>query len=261
MGDRIRFSGKNVVITGAAGGIGRSTLHMFSEEGATVVALDRDGRLASEAAFEATRRVDGVGHGFAIDVASSASVERTMRDVLAKVGRIDILVNAAGVTSRVDFFEMSEAEWDRVMDVNLKGTFLVGQYCARLMRDQRAGAIVNVASIAAEIIRREGFGVYPASKAGVQALTKGMAAALGRYNVRVNAVGPGPVRTGMTADRTSTPEGEALLLNGVIRRRLGEPEDVANAILFLASDEADFVTGTTLFVDGGILVGTAVEHE
>lgn len=261
MGARTRFSGRNVVITGAAGGIGRSALQMFADEGATVVALDLDGQLAGEAALDATRSAGVAGYGLAMDVASSVSVERTMGKVLATVGRIDILVNAAGVTSRVDFFDMTEAEWDRVMDVNLKGTFLVGQYCARLMRDQRAGAIVNVASIAAEVIRREGFGVYPASKAGVQALTRAMAAALGAYNVRVNAVGPGPVRTGMTADRTSTPEGEASLLNGVIRRRIGKPEDVANAILFLASDEADFVTGTTLFVDGGVLVGTAIENE
>jgi NAD(P)-dependent dehydrogenase (short-subunit alcohol dehydrogenase family) len=259
-GGRTRFSGKNVVITGAAGGIGRATLRMFADEGATVVALDRDAQLAAEAALDATRPAGAVGHGLAIDVASSASVERTMGEVVAKVGRIDVLVNAAGVTSRVDFFDMTEAEWDRVMDINLKGTFLVGQYCARLMRDQRAGAIVNVASVAAEVIRREGFGVYPASKAGVQALTKAMAAALGRYDVRVNAVGPGPIRTGMTADRRATPGGEASLLNAVIRRRLGQPDDVANAILFLASDEADFVTGTTLFVDGGILVGTAIEN-
>lgn len=261
MGARKRFSGLNVVITGAASGIGRSTLQMFAEEGATVVALDLDGDLAGEAAAAASSSAGVAGYGFPVDVASAASVEHTMGNVLATVGRIDVLVNAAGVTSRVNFFDMTEAEWDRVMDINLKGTFLVGQYCARLMRDQRAGAIVNVASIAAEVIRREGFGVYPASKAGVQALTKAMAAALGPYNVRVNAVGPGPIRTAMTADRASTPEGEASLLNGVIRRRIGKPEDVANAILFLASGEADFVTGTTLFVDGGILVGTSIERE
>ena len=184
-----------------------------------------------------------------------------MCEVVKTLGRIDVLINAAGVVSRVDYFDMTEAEWDRVMDINLKGTFLVGQYCARLMRDQRSGVIVNLASVAAEVIRREGFSVYPASKAGVQALTKAMASALGPYDVRVNAVSPGPVRTGMTAVRTSTPEGEASLLKGVIRRRIGTPEDVANAILFLASDEADFITGTTLFVDGGILVGTAIESE
>lgn len=258
---RGRFTGKNVVVTGGVGGIGRSTLAMFAQEGASVVALDLDGHAANAAALAASRPTGGVGYGFHIDVASPASVESAMREVVGVLGHVDVLVNAAGVNSRVDFFDMTEAEWDRVMNINLKGTFLVGQSCARLMRDRRSGAIVNVASVAAEVIRREGFSVYPASKAGVQALTKGMAAALGAFNVRVNAVGPGPIRTAMTADRTSTPEGEASLLRGVIRRRIGEPDDVANAILFLASDEAEFITGTTLFVDGGVLVGAAIELE
>ena len=256
-----RFGGRNVVITGATGGIGRTTLQMFARQGATVVALDLNGQLADEVAQEASKSAGGRGYGFGMDVSSSASIESAMFEVVKTLGRIDVLVNAAGVVSRVDYFDITETEWDRVMDINLKGTFLVGQYCARMMREQRSGVIVNLASVAAEVIRREGFSVYPASKAGVQALTKAMAAALGPYDVRVNAVSPGPVRTGMTAVRTSTPEGEASLLEGVIRRRIGSPEDVANAILFLASDEADFITGTTLFVDGGILVGTAIESE
>lgn len=257
-GGRNRFVGRNVVVTGAVGGIGLATLRMFANEGANVAALDRDGRAAGEAARAAIGTTGVRGYGFGIDVASSASVESTMGDVVGTLGRIDVLVNAAGVSSRIDFFDVTEAEWDRVMDINLKGTFLVGQYCARLMRDQRSGVIVNVASVAAEVIRREGFCVYPASKAGVQALTKAMAAAMGAYDVRVNAVGPGPIRTAMTADRRATPEGETSLLNGVISRRIGAPEDVASAILFLASDEAAFITGTTVFVDGGILVGTTV---
>lgn len=256
-----RFEGKVAVVTGAASGIGRAASWRLAEEGATVVALDIDPDLAAETAQLVAEATGAATSAFGVDVSSGPSVERAMANVLDAVGRIDVLVHAAGVTSRVHYLDLSEAEWDRVMDVNLKGTFLVGQHCARLMKEQRGGAIVNVASIAAEVVRREGFSVYAASKAGVQALTKAMAAALGAYNVRVNAVGPGPIRTGMTADRIAQPGGESSLLTGVIRRRIGRPEDVANAIAYLASDDADFVTGTTLFVDGGVLVGTAVGQE
>jgi NAD(P)-dependent dehydrogenase (short-subunit alcohol dehydrogenase family) len=253
-----RFDGKVAVVTGSAGGIGRAALTRLAEEGATVVALDLDGDLAGETARDVAAATGSAAYAHGVDVSSAASVEAAIRHVLDEVGRVDVLVQAAGVTTRVPYLDLTEQEWDRVIDVNLKGTFLVGQRCARLMKEQQSGAIVNVASIAAQVVRREGFSAYNASKAGVQALTKAMAAALGAHNVRVNAVGPGPIRTSMTADRMAQPGGEESLLTGVIQRRIGLPEDVAAAIAFLASDEADFVTGTTLYVDGGVLVGTAV---
>lgn len=253
-----RFEGKVALVTGGASGIGRAALTRLADEGASVVVLDLDAGAADETARQVAATTGAVAHAYGVDVSSAESVDTAMGQVLAAVGRVDVLVQAAGVTSRVHYLDLTEQEWDRVIDVNLKGTFLVGQRCARLMKEQQGGAIVNIASIAAQVVRREGFSAYNASKAGVQALTKGMAAALGPFNVRVNAVGPGPIRTNMTADRMAQPGGESSLLTGVIRRRIGVPEDVAAAIAFLASEEAEFVTGTTLYVDGGVLVGTAV---
>jgi len=254
----MRMKDKIVLVTGGAAGIGKATALRFVEEGAKVVICD-----VNEAAGQETVRLLGAEASFyKVDVTSRQSVQAWVDAVVARYGRVDVLVNNAGILrdgQLVKFKEgqlvgqMSEADFDLVISVNLKGVFNCAQAVAPVMIKQGGGVILNATSVVG-LDGNFGQTNYVATKSGVIGMTKVWARELGRYGIRVNAVAPGFTTTEMV---TAMPE--KILENMKAHTplgRLGEPRDVANAYLFLASDEAAFITGETLRVDGGIVVGT-----
>jgi len=254
----MRLKDKVSLITGGAAGIGRTTAERFAEEGARVVICDVDQNTGESVAKD-------IGHDaqfYRVDVADQASVVEWIKNVTAHSGRIDVLVNNAGIVRDGLLVkmkagelvkQMSEDEFDLVVAVNLKGVFNCTQAVAPIMIRQGGGVILNATSIVG-IDGNLGQTNYVATKAGVIGMTKVWARELGRYNIRVNAVAPGFTATEIL---TSMPDN---VLAGMKARtplgRLGQPRDIANAYLFLASEEASFITGAVLRVDGGIVVGT-----
>jgi glucose 1-dehydrogenase len=249
MADLGRLEGKRAIVTGAASGIGLATARRFLAEGARVAAADLN---ADSLAREWEGADPNLLRTYLVDVAKRAEVDGFVEDAADWLGGVDILVNSAGTIGEGPTLDLAEDEWDRVVDINLKGTFLVSQRVGKKMQESGGGAMVHVSSVAAEQANPY-HPHYAASKGGIRQLTKALAVGLAEFNIRSNAVGPGPILTGMGAGEFADPEREARLLRRVLRGRVGRPEDVAAAILFLASDEADFVNGTTLYVDGGVL--------
>ena len=238
-----RLKNKVAVITGAAQGIGYGTAELFAAEGAKVVVVDIDGpkALAAAAALDAL--------GMACDVVKAEQCEAVAKAVLDAHGRIDILVNNAGIAKDNLLMRMSEEQWDLVLGVNLKGAFNFIKSCARPMMKARYGRIVNIASI----VGQEGNGGqanYAASKGGLIALTKSVARELASRNITANAVSPGFIKTPLT-EGLSDPI-KAHFISRVPLGRMGESVDVARAALFLASDEASYITGQVLGVNGGV---------
>ena len=254
----MRMKDKVVLVTGGAAGIGKATALRFAEEGAKVIICD-----VNEAVGQETLKLLGEGAAFyKVNVASQQEVRAWVDAVAAKYGRIDVIVNNAGVLrdgQLVKFKEgqltgqMSEADFDLVISINLKGVFNCAQVVAPVMVKQGGGVILNASSVVG-LDGNFGQTNYVATKFGVIGMTKVWARELGKYHVRVNAVAPGFIATDMV---TSMPE---KVLDGMKGRtplgRLGDPRDIANAYLFLASDDASFITGEVLRVDGGIVVGT-----
>lgn len=231
------------VITGGASGIGAATAERFAREGATVLTMD----VAGDA-------------DFSLDVRDESAVAAAVRSVVDAHGRIDVVVNAAGIAGGGPVHLVEEDEWDRVVDVNLKGTFNVCKHVCAQMVTQRSGSVVNIASIEG-LEGTEGGSAYNASKGGVVLLTKSMAIDYGRTGIRVNAICPGGIRTPLLMSLIDQPGMEAYrskMLDAHKLGRFGEPEEVANAVLFLASSEASFVTGTAMVVDGGMTAGLGV---
>jgi len=235
-----RLDGRVALVTGAASGIGEATTARFREEGATVATLDLQG---------------AVDH--AVDVREEAAVEAAVRAVVDAHGRLDVVVNAAGVAGGGPVHMLPAEEWDRVVDVNLKGTFLVAKHAAVAMLAQRSGNIVNIASIEG-LEGTEGGSAYNASKGGVVLLTKNMAIDYGRVGIRVNCICPGFIETPMMAAVMEN-EGMKTYRDRWLEEhklgRFGRPDEIAAAALFLASDDASFVTGHPLVVDGGFTAG------
>lgn len=236
-----RLDGKVALVTGAASGIGAACAARFAAEGATVVGAD----------------MTPGGGRVSLDVRDGEAVAATVRDLVARHGRLDIVLNAAGVAGGGAVHLIDEAEWDRVVDVNLKGTFLVGRAAIEPMMAQRSGSIINIASIEG-IEGAEGGSAYNASKGGVVLLTRNMAMDYGRLGIRVNCICPGFIETPMMAAVM-----ELDLMSQVRERwreqhalgRFGKPEEIAAAAAFLASEDASFVSGHALVVDGGFTAG------
>jgi len=234
-----RLDGRVALVTGAASGIGEACVSRFNAEGAVTVGLD-------------LQHPDR-----AVDVRDEHAVARVIADVVAEHGRLDVVVNAAGVAGGGPVHQLEADEWDRVLDVNLKGTYLVCKHALVAMMEQRSGSIVNIASIEG-IEGTEGGSAYNASKGGVVLLTKNMAIDYGRIGIRVNCICPGFIDTPMFR---AVMELEAMAqVRERIREehklgRFGRPEEIASAALFLASDDASFVTGHALVVDGGFTAG------
>ncbi len=240
---------KIALVTGAARGIGQAIALQLAADGADLALCD----VKAEWLADTLAKVNALGRraeGYAMDVANAAAVGEAVAKVLADFGRIDVLVNNAGITRDTLLIRMSEEDWDAVLDINLKGAFLTTKAVVKSMMKQRSGAIVNIASVVG-IMGNPGQANYTASKAGLIALTKTTAKEMGSRNIRVNAVAPGFIHTAMT-DKLSEPVKDAML-KMVPLGRLGEPEDVAKAVAFLASDNAAYVNGQTLAVCGGMV--------
>jgi len=244
------FDGKVAVVTGAARGIGRAIAEDLAERGADVVVCDLQKEWLSDtvAAVEAKGRKS---LAVAVDVGDGDAVNACIKEVMAAFGRIDIMVNNAGITKDTLLIRMSDQDWDDVIRVNLKGTFLFTRAVSRPMMKQRSGSIVNIASVIG-LIGNAGQANYAASKAGVIALTKSTAKELAARGVRVNAIAPGFISSKMT-DALSQDVRDLMLAN-IPMARFGVPEDIAKAVAFLASDEADYVTGQCLSVNGGMVM-------
>ncbi len=244
--------GRVALVTGAANGIGRGIARAFAQAGAKVVLVDRNEDRVWEAASAIADETGGETLPIAVDVRDAAAIDAAVSHAIDRFGQIDVLVNNAGIYPNTPVVEMDEAEWDDVFDVNVKGTFLVSRAVARAMIARGAGGkIVNITSGAAES-GRVGAAHYCASKAAVDMFTRVLALELAPYDIAVNAVGPGLIEV----------EGQALhqeyidaLVAITPMRRMGQPEDVARAVLYLASPSATYITGTTLYVDGGGLAG------
>lgn len=247
-----RLDGKTALVAGAGGGIGGAGATMLAREGAAVVCGDVDGA-AAEACAAAIRAAGGKAVATTLDVADPASIDAAVRRTATEFGGADILLDSAGISTTASVLELTRAAWDRVLAVNLTGMFLLGQAVARQMVARgRGGSIVNVTSQLAEVGVRQKT-AYLASKGGGRSLTIGMALDLAPYDIRVNAVAPGPTMTKLTRDRFADDEVRAWTLSRIPLGRFGEPSDLAGAIVFLASDDARWVTGTTIVVDGGYL--------
>lgn len=244
------LTGKVAIVTGGNSGIGYEIAKTVSRNGARVVISNRR-KEEGERAARAIAEMGGEAVGIPADVSKKQSVEEMVKKVVDKFGQIDILVNSAGINIRKYALDFEESDWDQVVDINLKGTFLTCQAVGRIMVKQSKGKIVNISS-ALERIGMEMRAAYCASKGGVSQLTKCLAIEWAPYGVNVNAVGPGFTATALLANLT---EQDPMFLTMVQTRvplgRLGLPEEVANIVLLLASDAGNYVTGQTFFVDGG----------
>ena len=244
------FEGKVAVVTGAARGIGQAIARRLAQEGADVVICD----LQAEWLAETAGIVEGLGRKalpLAVDVGDSETVNACINEVVKVFGKVDIMVNNAGITKDTLLVRMSDDDWDAVLRVNLKGTFLFSRAVAKHMMKQRSGAIVNIASISG-IIGTAGQANYAASKAGVIALTKSTANELAARGVRANAIAPGFISSKMT-DALSE-DVRKQYLSRIPLGRFGTVEDIANAVVFLASEQSSYMTGQTLHVNGGMVM-------
>jgi NAD(P)-dependent dehydrogenase (short-subunit alcohol dehydrogenase family) len=245
-----RLEGRIALVTGAASGIGRATAQLFAEEGAHVYLADVNGGGAEAAAGEMTA-AGLAATPLTADVSLGQDVTAMFRAVEKRHGRLDVLVNNAGLNVRGDFRHLSDADWARIREVNLDGVVRVARDGFDLLRASGRGSLINVASIMAHRGLRQ-LAAYSATKGAVAALTRGLAVEYAPFGIRVNALCPGFVHTALTARALKNPAIEKALVESTALRRLGQPEEIASAALFLAGDEASYVTGAELAVDGGM---------
>jgi glucose 1-dehydrogenase len=247
-----RVAGKVALIAGAGGGIGGAGVEALAREGAAVFCTDSDGA-AAEATAGRIRIAGARAAASALDVRDRVAVDAAVAAVVREFGRLDIVLESAGIAHRLDFLDVDAETWDRIIAVNLTGMFHVGQAAARQMVKQGGGGtIINVTSQLAEVARPER-AAYVASKGGARSLTHAMAVDLAAHDIRVNAIAPGPTLTGLTRANYTDPEARRATEAVIPLGRLGQPDDLVGAVLFLASDESRWVTGSTVTVDGGYL--------
>ena len=253
-----RYDGRIAVVTGAARGIGFGCATRFAEEGASVAIVDLDEAAASEAAAKLPLQGDAKAIGVGADVSDSASVEAAVARVVEELGGIHVLVNNAGITRDNLLFKMTDDDWDLVIGVHLRGAFLMTRAAQKHFVEQKYGKILNLSSVSA--LGNRGQANYSAAKMGIQGFTRTLGIELGPFGINANAIAPGFIATEMTdatARRLKMEPEELRRLNAEANpvRRVGEPADIAAAAAFLCSDEASYITGQTLYVDGGAKLG------
>jgi glucose 1-dehydrogenase len=248
----MKLKNKVALVTGSSQGIGRGIAARFAREGADVV-INYVGD--TQRAEEALREVESTGQrGLLVqtDIASVTGIKKLFATALEHFGALDILVNNAGVETHAPFWEVTEADYDKVLNVNLKGLFFATQAMTQhLMMTKRRGKIVNISSVHEEL-PFPNFAAYCASKGGVKMLTRNLAVELGQHGININNIAPGAIETPINTKLLNDPQKLGALLTQIPLARLGQPHDVANLAVFLASDEADYVTGSTFYVDGGL---------
>jgi len=249
------LTGKKALVTGGSRGIGRGICLALAKQGADVVVNYRSNEAEAQAVVSEIKAMGRQAFAVQADVSQATSVAKMFEEIKNRWGKLDILVNNAGIVKFANFEEVTEEDWDQIVDVNLKGQFLCAKEALKLMGP--GGKIINIASIASGGV---GIGFrqiahYTASKGGVVALTENLALELGPKGINVNAIAPGVIETDMTKGLTTDEKTSAGLLARIPKGRFGKPEDIGAAAAFLASDEADYITGTVLYVDGGWLAG------
>lgn len=247
------LKGKVAIVTGAAKGMGKAHALKLAGAGAKVVVTDID-MPGCEAVVAEIKKMRGEAIAVKCDISQKTDVDNVAGETLKRFAKIDILVNNAGIFPFKPFLEMQEADFQKVMDINLKGYFLMTQVCAKEMAKQKSGSIVNISSIAA-IKGFAGLSHYCASKGGVNAMSKALALELASYGIRINNIEPGAIDTPGASTTSMTEEQRKAMLAPIPMKRQGKAEEVANAVLFLASSESSYMTGSTIVVDGGWTVG------
>jgi len=250
----MNLKGKIAIITGARRGMGRSHALTLARAGAKVVVADISLEDCQKVVDE-IKKAKGEALAVKCDVTKKEEVEEMVKKAVEKFGKVDILVNNAGICQFKPFLELTEEEWDRTLDINLKGYFLCAQAAAKEMAKQKSGVIINIASVA---MGQQGIGFpnivhYCASKGGIVGMTEALAVELAPYNIRVNAISPGMIETPMIDPVKQDPKIMEAMLARVPMRRVGKPEEVSNLVLFLASDVSSYMTGSTVVIDGGWL--------
>ena len=253
----IDLTGKIALVTGGGNGIGAASCRALAKTGARVAVIDRDGEAAEKVASE----IGGGATGHALDVAEGEAFKRLASEIAARPGGIDILVNSAGTITRQTIAAMPSADWDRIIAVNLRGPFNGTQAVIPHMKERGGGAIDNIASVAGRRISFGGGANYTASKAGLLGLTRHAAYELAPDNIRVNAVCPGPTATAFGGGQIPSAERKAERARKIPLGRMVEAADIADAVLFLASDLSRMCTGIALDVDGGVLISNDIPYE
>lgn len=248
-----RLSGKVALITGAGNGQGASEAYLFAKEGAKVIATDIQFDNVSQVVERINVEFPGSAIALKHDVSSEEEWKKVAEEGVSKFGLINVLVNNAGILSMQSFMDVTYDIWKKAIDINAWSQFAGIKTVVPYMRTAGVGSIINIGSLAS-IIAAGGFNPYTASKGAVEAVTRAAALELGTENIRVNSIHPGAIDTQMTRDTFTTDEAKQAIANAVPLKRLGTPEDVANLVLFLASDESSYITGTAQIIDGGIWV-------
>jgi glucose 1-dehydrogenase len=248
-----RLHGKVVAITGGNQGIGLGIAQRFAQEGASVSICYLSDKPGTESIVQGFRATGAKAVAIQADVSKLADGQRFVEETASQLGEIDVLINNAGVERRANFWEVTEADYDFVLNVNLKGLFFITQaFVKHQMKAKAAGKVINISSVHEELPFPH-FSTYCASKGGVRMLTRDLAIELAPLNITVNSIAPGAIETPINKELLNDPPKLKALLEDIPLRRLGKPEDVASMAVFLASDESNYVTGSTFFVDGGLL--------
>jgi len=247
---------KTILITGARRGMGKAHALVLAKYGAKVVVTDIDQPECEQVAQE-IKKQGGQSLAVKLDVANKSDVEQAVKQSVDHFGSLDVLINNAGIAQFKSFLEMTEAEWDQTLAINLKGQFLCAQAAAKQMKKQGKGVIVNIASVA---MGQQGIGFpniahYCASKGGVAALTEALALELAEFNIRINCIAPGMIETPMIEPIKQDKASIEITLNRIPLRRVGKPEEVSKLVAFLSSDDSSYMTGSVVVIDGGWLAG------
>jgi 3-oxoacyl-[acyl-carrier protein] reductase len=246
----MRLKGKNALVTGSSRGVGRAVALAYAKEGANVLVNYTSNEKAANEVVQEIERMGCQSQAVKADVAQKADSENLVQAAVEAFGSLDILVNNAGFTRPALMLKMTEEQWDAVVDIHLKGAFLCAQAAAQHMKERMSGKIINVTSVAG-LVGTVGQINYSAAKGGVLSMTKSMARELARYNICANVISLGIVATDMSEKITTDEKLKEIYMNRILLKRFAEPDDISPAFVFLASDEANYITGQLLCVDGG----------